>query len=117
MQIKIRKIIFGVIFILYIIFLLLCFPTYSQIKFMSWNGDKDNIWINIRDVVLSKELLFKFHKALRHKIPEWTMPVAVMINGSNMYFGYKQFKKKWWYYVILSISILMSLLLLVMILV
>lgn len=108
MQIKNRKFIFVIIFIIYVVFLLLCFPTYSQIKLMSWDNSKDNIWIYIRNEVIFYELLFKFHKALRHKIPEWTMPILFIVNGINMFFGFKDYKKKWWYYIILLISILIS---------
>ena len=39
---------------------------------MAWNENKDDIWIYIRDEIISHELLFKLHKALRHKNPEWT---------------------------------------------
>ena len=106
-----KKLIFVVISVLYFIFIVLCFPTYSQTKFMSLDGNKNDFWINMRERVISHDLLFNLHKALRHKIPEWTMPIAVIVNGINMFFGFKQFKKKWWYYVILLISILMSLML------
>lgn len=111
MQIKNRKSIFVIIFIIYVVFLLLCFPTYSQIKLMSWDNSKDNIWIYIRNEVISHELLFKLHKALRHKIPEWTMPISFIVNGINMFLGFKDYKKKWWYYIILLISILISVML------
>jgi hypothetical protein len=69
------------------------------------------LWNYLDSFMLKNKIIRPFAKYIDHKIPEWTMPTAVMINGVNMYFGGKQFKKKWWYYVILVISILMSLIL------
>lgn len=100
--------VFFSIFILYLIFLMLCFPTYSQLKFLSWYGPKDDIWLYIREIIIHNDFLFKFHKALRHRIPDWSMPIAVIINGINMFFGFKQYKNKWWYYLLLVISIFIT---------
>ena len=63
-------------------------------------------------IICKNSIIEKYFYFMLHKIPEWTMLVSVMINSGNMYFGFREYKKKWWYYVILSISILMSLLLL-----
>ena len=69
------------------------------------------LWNYLDSFMLSNKIIRPFAKFTDHKIPEWTMPIAVIVNGINMFFGFKQFKKKWWYYVILLISILMSLML------
>lgn len=108
MKTKKMNLIFFSIFILYLIFLILCFPTYSQLKFLSWYGPKDDIWLYIREIVIHNDFLFKFHKALRHRIPDWSMPVAIVINLLNMIFGFINYKKKWWYYIILLISVFVT---------
>jgi hypothetical protein len=46
-----------------------------------------------------------------YKIPEYTMPIAIIINGPNMIFGFINYKKKWWYYLILVIIVIMSIML------
>lgn len=31
-----------------------------------------------------------------HKVPECAMPIAIIINGANMLYGFKKYKNKWW---------------------
>ena len=47
-----------------------------------------------------------------HKVPEWSMPIAIISNGANMLYGFKKYKNKWWYYLILVLTIVMSLIIL-----
>ena len=108
MKTKKTTLVFIIISILYFLFVLLCFPTYSQLKFMSWQGHEDDIWINIRDIVINNCFLFGVHKALRHKIPDWSMLIAIMINVFNMLLGFINHMKKWWYYLLLLISVLVT---------
>ena len=28
-----------------------------------------------------------------HKIPEWTMPIEIIVNGINMFWGFKEYKR------------------------
>ena len=108
-----KKIILFVIFILFIIYFISCLPIYIHMNYLSYPEKiMPALAIKIHDsIIIPNPLIKKYYYFMLFKIPEWTMPVAVMINGGNMYFGGKQFKKKWWYYVILVISILMSLIL------
>ena len=98
--------------ILYIVFFIMCFSTYSQCKFMLWQDKGDNIWIYIRNIIVSNDLIFDIHKSLRRTILVWTMPIAIISNGTNMLYGFKKYKNKWWYYLILVLTIVMSLIIL-----
>ena len=109
-----KKVIFVIVFILYFIYFVNCLPIYIHMNMLSFPYELIPSLANkIYDSIICKNsIIEKYFYFMLHKIPEWTMLVSVMINSGNMYFGFREYKKKWWYYVILSISILMSLLLL-----
>ena len=111
-MVKKRNIVFILMFFLYIVFLLLCLPTYLQSKMLGFHNELlFNLWKKIYLFIRHNSITDTFYCKLRHKIPEWTMPVAVIVNGINMFFGFREYKKKWWYYIILLISILISVML------
>ena len=112
MKLKNTFFIFCVFVVLYIVFFIMCFSTYSQCKFMLWQDKGDNIWIYIRNTIVSNNLIFDIHKSLRHTIPVWAMPIAIIINSANMLYGFKKYKNKWWYYLILALTIIMTIIIL-----
>ena len=108
-----KKTLFTVLFILFLLYFVNCLPIYIHINIL---GYPEKIIpslsrITYDSIIQTNSVIKKYYYFMLNKIPEWTMPIAVIVNGINMFFGFEQFKKKWWYYVILLISILMSLML------
>lgn len=108
---KVHAIIFSVILIAFIVYYFCCMPTYVVMKFVGPHDSIYFIWCEIRELILNNDILHSFYNALVFKIPEYTMPIAIIINGANMIFGFVNYKKKWWYYLILVITIIMSIML------
>ena len=101
-----------IIIVIFILFFICCFPTYVGMKNLGYpKYQLPELWNSLDSFMLKNKFLRPFAKCIDHKIPEWTMPIAVIVNGINMFFGFKEYKKNWWYYVILLVSILMSLML------
>ena len=55
-----KKFIFSLVFTLFVIYLIFCFPTYSQLKFLSWYGPKDDIWLYIKEIIIHNDLKIIF---------------------------------------------------------
>ena len=107
-----RLLIFLIGFIIFIIFFILSLPSYIIMKSIdSYKYCFPNLWKKVDCFLFSTKFIKDFSNYIVFKIPEWTMPVAVIINGINMFFGFKDYKKKWWYCIILLISIFISIML------
>ena len=109
---KVHAIIFSVILIAFIVYYFCCMPTYVSHKVMSFSDEPFyNLCSCIFSTINKNEIIYNFFWYWVHKIPEWTMLTAIIINGANMIFGFINYKKKWWYYLILVITIIMSIML------
>ena len=108
---KVHAIIFSVILIAFIVYYFCCMPTYIIMKYVGPHDNMYFIWYKIDRFILNNDILNSFYNAIVFKIPEYTMLIAIIINGANMIFGFINYKKKWWYYLILVISIIMSIML------
>jgi len=108
---KAYTIIFSVILIAFIVYYFCCMPTYIQMKIVGNHDSMYYIWCKIDEFILNNDILNSFFITMRNKFPEWTMLIAIIINGANMIFGFINYKKKWWYYLILVIIIIMSIML------
>ncbi len=108
---KVHAIIFSVILIAFIVYYFCCMPTYILMKILGPHDNMYFIWYKIDSFILNNGILNSIFKTLLYKIPEYTMPIAIIINGANMIFGFINYKKKWWYYLILVITIIMSIML------
>ena len=109
---KNKGIILVFIFILLTIYFLCCTPIYVRMKSLGFpKYHFPEMWDSLDTFIFNNKYISSFSRYIEYKIPEWTMPVAVIVNGINMFFGFKDYKKKWWYYIILLISILISVML------
>ena len=108
---KAYTIIFSVILIAFIVYYFCCMPTYIQMKIVGNHDSMYYIWCKIDEFILNNDILNLFFITMRNKFPEWTMLIAIIINGANMIFGFINYKKKWWYYLILIITVIMSIML------
>lgn len=114
-----KKIVFWLVFILFISYFLCCLPTYVSLKYLSYPyapfpilWDKMFIFMfRTQNVGRFPNIIRNFSYSLTHKIPDWTMPIAIVINVLNMAVGFMQHKKRWWYYLILMISIFFTVIL------
>lgn len=114
-----RKVVFSLVFTLFIIYLMFCLPTYVSSKYLSYPYVSfPLLWENLFVFLFRTENFGKFPNIAKkfsyyviHRIPVWSMPIAIIVNGINMLFGFKLFKKKWWYYMILLTSILVTIIL------
>ena len=103
---------FFIIFFFYVFFFLICLPTFLQSKMLGYHNEMlFELWRKIDNTIHYNQILNNIYWDVLYKVPEWIMPIAVIINGVNMFFGGKQFKKKWWYYIILFVSIILSIIL------
>ena len=103
--------ILWIVFFAFIVFYICCMPTYIQMKIVGNHDSMYYIWCKIDEFILNNDVLNLFFITMRNKFPEYTMLIAIIINGINMIFGFINYKKKWWYYLILVISIIMSIML------
>lgn len=108
---KIEKIIFFSLFILFIIYFVFCFPTYIE-SYMEYASNYDTI---VKEKTLKKiSSFFKSNKILCTYYNEFNsqskyvdnIAYANLCSFINVFWGFNSFKKKWWYYLILFISLI-----------
>lgn len=100
---------FYVFIVIFFVYCLCLLPEYLLDK--SWEYPNDKVWNPINDFVRDNAVLNYFRSIVFNKIPESTIPPAIILNAGNMIFGFINYKKKWWYYLILIVSILCSVIL------
>lgn len=114
-----KKIIFSLVFAIFVIYFIFCLPTYVGSKFLSipyvsfpFLWEKLFLFLFRTDKIGSLPNFTKtFTYFVLHKVPLWSTPITIIANAINMIFGFKLFKKKWWFYLILFLSILLTIVL------
>ena len=115
MKLKTNKINFFIfILVSFVLCFLLCLPTYNLENCLNNPGTfMPDLSRKIYNCFVQNNYIIKsLYYYLIYIIPEWLMLFAILINGVNMYYGFKSFKKKWWYYVILIFTLILSIILL-----
>lgn len=110
---KYNKVYFYIISIIFFSFFIFCIPTYIHISFLSYPYHIfSEISVKIHDsYIRNSKILRYYYYILINKVPKWSIPTAIFINGLNMYLGFHSLKKKWWYYLICAICLVISFLL------
>lgn len=114
-----KKIIFSLVFAIFVIYFIFCLPTYVGSKFLSipyvsfpFLWEKLFLFLFRTDKIGRLPNFTKtFTYFILHKVPLWSTPITIIANAINMIFGFKLFKKKWWFYLILFLSILLTIVL------
>lgn len=108
---KIEKIIFFSLFILFIIYFVFCFPAYIE-SYMWYASDydtivKENTLKRISSFFKSNKILCSYYNRFNSQSKYVdNIGYANLCSFVNMYLGFKSFKKKWWYYLIHFISLI-----------
>lgn len=93
----------------YIIFFIICLPTYVGKQFINYPRNLfPELWRCLGYFFYRNRYVIGFTDKFANNIPSQAMLLQVIINFANMIFGFSQYKKKWWYYLILLISIIIS---------
>lgn len=111
-----RKIIFSLVFAVFVIYFIFCLPTYVGLKFLSYPYSSFSfLWeklflflFRMDKIGCLPNFAKTFSYYIIHKVPVWSIPITIIANAINMIFGFKILKKRWLYYLILFLSILLT---------
>lgn len=105
---------FIIIFLLFLTFFIIIIPTYIHMGILMDPGKLiPDLSRKLHNIFVQRNTVTgSLYYNMLHKVPECAMPIAIIINGANMLYGFKKYKNKWWYYLILVLTIVMSLIIL-----